>query len=494
MMAEVPEVPEALHGAAAEASRVGQVVGGRYQIVGLLGQGGMGVVYEARHTLVGRRFAIKFLRPEHARDLEMLARFQREARAAGALESENIAAVTDFGLDEAGTPYLVMERLAGDDLARLLERNGRLAATRAAGIALQACRGLAVAHAAGIVHRDLKPENLFVLRRADGGDLVKVIDFGIAKLRAPGGDASGTTANGAEMGTPYYMPPEQARGERDLDHRVDVYAMGAILYEMLAGAKAHRGDGYNAILFDILDRPPTPLAPLRPGLPAGLAAVVERAMAFEPADRHASAAELADALAPFAGGARLPGEAARATAIVARAAGSAAPVPVADPRAFTVRAPATVEVTAARDGDAGGAPGARTRGRRRLLPLAVAAAALLVAAGAVVRARQGRFAVPAGHAAIARPAPPAAQVAPAATAPPAPEPAHPPEPPPRPAPEPAVAAPPPAQAPRRTPATPRRPRHAAAPAKPPAGPAPAATPAAAAPGIDIDSRNPYDGE
>src|SRR5215831_7962327 len=131
----------------------------------------MGVVYEARHTLVGRRFAIKFLRPEYARDLDMLARFQREARAAGALESENIAAVTDFGIDVLGAPYLVMEHLAGDDLARLLLRNGRLAATRAAGLGVQACRGLAIAHAGGIVHRDLKPGNLFVLRRADGGDL-----------------------------------------------------------------------------------------------------------------------------------------------------------------------------------------------------------------------------------------------------------------------------------------------------------------------------------
>jgi serine/threonine-protein kinase len=459
----------------AGASRVGETVGGRYQIVGLLGQGGIGVVYEARHTLIGRRFAIKFLRPEHARDREMLARFQREARAAGALESENIAAVTDFGLDEAGAPYLVMERLAGDDLGRLLGRSGRLAATRATGIALQACRGLAVAHAAGIVHRDLKPENLFVLRRADGGDLVKVIDFGIAKLRAPGGDGQGTTRNGAEMGTPCYMPPEQARGERDLDHRADVYAMGAILYEMLAGAKAHPGDSYNAILFDILDRPPTPLASLRPGLPEGLAAVVERAMAFDAAHRHASAAELADALAPFAGGGLSPRD---ATGAPERAAGATAPVPVADPRAFTVRAPATDEMAAARASDGGGAPDGRTR--RRLLPL-VAAAVLLVAAGAVVRARQGRFGAPASRAAaVARPAPPAPPAARPAPAPPSPEP-----------PAPAGTQ---AQAARNAPATPRRPRRAAAPARSPAGAAPAAAPRAAASGIDIDSRNPYDGE
>jgi serine/threonine-protein kinase len=329
--------------ARAAADRTGEVVGGKYQISRLLGEGGMGVVYEAKHTFVGRRFAIKFLRPEFARDLDMLARFQREAQAAGTLEAENIAAVTDFGVDGAGAPYLVMEHLDGEDLARLLARNGRMAVSRAAGLMVQACRGLAVAHAHGLVHRDLKPGNLFVLRRADGGDLVKVIDFGIAKLRSTADDAPSRTKTGAMMGTPYYMPPEQARGQRDIDHRADVYALGAILYELLSGAKPHPGDSYNAILFNILTQPAAPLSSLRPGLPPGLGAVVERAMAFEPGDRFASADELAQALLPFA---RPPVVAGGPAELALPGAGAA------DTRAATLSTPTT----------AAGAPRAPGRG------------------------------------------------------------------------------------------------------------------------------------
>jgi serine/threonine-protein kinase len=162
---------------------------------------------------------------------------------------------------------------------------------------IQACRGLAAAHASEIVHRDLKPANLFLTRRSDGADLVKVLDFGIAKLI----DAEGTsiTGTGKLLGTACYMPPEQAKGDPDLDHRSDIYALGAILYELLTAQKAHPGTNYNAVLFHILTQRSEPVRSLRPDVPPGVAAVVERAMAFERADRYGSVTALGEALLPF---------------------------------------------------------------------------------------------------------------------------------------------------------------------------------------------------
>lgn len=267
----------------------------------------MGAVYEARHEAIGRRFAIKFMHADLALNASILARFEREAQSAGSLESENIAAVTDFGRAPDGAPYIVMEFLQGEDLSRLLGRNGPLPVPRVANLVIQACRGLEAAHAAGIVHRDLKPENLFVVRRGDGTDLVKVLDFGIAKLRR-GNDAGSATKTGTALGTPFYMPPEQARGEKELDHRADVYALGVILYETLSGQKPHQGDGYNAILYKILTQTPARLETLRSNLPAGLADVVHRAMAGEPAARYADVRELMAALSPFAGATPAPVE------------------------------------------------------------------------------------------------------------------------------------------------------------------------------------------
>ena len=202
-----------------QASRVGEVVGGKYRLVRLLGEGGMGAVYEARHDLIGRRFAVKFLHAALAVHSEILARFRREAQSAGSLENENIAAVTDFGAADDGAPYIVMEYLDGEDLARILARTGPLTPTRAAHILIQVCRGLVAAHGRGIVHRDLKPENLLVQQRGDGGDLVKILDFGIAKLRATETQADSGTRTGVTLGTPYYMSPEQARGQKELDER-----------------------------------------------------------------------------------------------------------------------------------------------------------------------------------------------------------------------------------------------------------------------------------
>jgi serine/threonine-protein kinase len=286
-------------------TRVGRTAGGKYKLVRLLGSGGMGEVYEAQHSIIGRRFAIKFLHPLLAGNSEVVARFQREAQAAGGLENENIAAVVDAGTADDGAPYLVMEYLDGEDLAHLLVRGGPLPVPRAAYIVIQACRGLAAAHGRGIVHRDLKPENLFICKRNDGSDLVKVLDFGIAKLHT-GRAGTGLTQTGTTMGTPFYMSMEQARGAKEVDQRTDIYALGVILYEILSGAKPHPGESYNEILYHVLTQEPAPLDSVRSGLPSGLSPVVQKAMAREAADRYASVADLMEELILFAGRAVTP--------------------------------------------------------------------------------------------------------------------------------------------------------------------------------------------
>ncbi|HYP89342.1 MAG TPA: serine/threonine-protein kinase [Polyangiaceae bacterium] len=285
-------------------SRLGTTIAGKYRLERLLGRGGMGEVYEARHVVVGRRFAVKLLHSHAARGHDAtVSRFLREARAAGALDSPHIVAVVDFDTADDGSPFLVMEYLPGESLAALLAREGSLPMRRALPILLQVCEGLEVAHRAGIVHRDLKPDNLFITRQRDGTELIKILDFGIAKLVDP--DASGSvTQSGAVLGTPFYMAPEQARGEKSVDWRVDVYALGVLAYELLSGEKPHPGDGYNAILAHILTQPRAPLAELRPELPPALVEVVERALAFEPARRPPSAAALARELEPFGGAPR----------------------------------------------------------------------------------------------------------------------------------------------------------------------------------------------
>jgi serine/threonine protein kinase len=286
-----------------ETSRVGELLADKYRITRFVGEGGMGAVYEAHHEVVGRRFAVKLLHSELAHQEEILERFRREALAAGALESENIASIVDFGHAADGIPYIVMELLVGEDLARFLAREGSLPVVRAVNIIIQACRGLDAAHAAGIIHRDLKPENLFVCRRGDGTDLVKILDFGIAKLAQAGaeGPIASVTRTGSTMGTPFYMSPEQARGAKEVDHRADIYGLGVILFEALTSQKPHPGDSYNAILYHILTQPPTPITTLRSGLPPDLIEVVHRALSFEPAERPTSAIELARLLSPYAG-------------------------------------------------------------------------------------------------------------------------------------------------------------------------------------------------
>jgi hypothetical protein len=282
-----------------ESSREGELLAEKYQLLCKLGEGGMGVVYEARHVLVGRHFAVKLLHRALAQNREAVLRFQREAQAAGALDCENVVAITDFGFSAEGAPYMVMDLLKGETSRALIAREGPLPVPRAVSLVLQACYAIDAAHARGIIHRDLKPDNLFVSRRSDGTDSVKVLDFGIAKLRSES-QALISTQAGQVIGTLCYMPPEQVRGDKTIDHRADLYALGAILYECLTGQVPHPGTEAHHVIYHVLQEAPVDVDTIRPGLPAGLAGVVHRALAREPDDRYQSAVELMTALAPYA--------------------------------------------------------------------------------------------------------------------------------------------------------------------------------------------------
>ncbi len=277
-------------------SRIGARAGG-YRIIRFIGSGGMGEVYEALHATLNTRHAIKFLRRELVRRPDLYARFEQEARIAGTLSNRHIVKVRDFGLTDDGLPFMVMDLADGRSLASILSEQRRLKVDRAVDLIHQACVGLSVAHAAKIVHRDLKPENLFVCAQHDGTELLKILDFGIAKHFGAG--ASGpTTETGSNLGTAHYMSPEQAQGARHaIDHRTDIYALGVILYELLSGKKPHDGDSYNEILIRIVTQKPVPLDEFCPNLPRELVNIVHQAMARDPSNRFQAAREFASSLA-----------------------------------------------------------------------------------------------------------------------------------------------------------------------------------------------------
>ena len=280
---------------------VGDVIDRKYELVRLLGEGGMGTVFEGRHRRLDRRCALKFLHPELTKDHEMVTRLMREAKAAASIGSEHIVEVTDVGETEEGIPYVVMEYLEGEDLSELLKREEKVEQARAATLVIQACRALAAAHKRGIVHRDLKPENLFLTEREDGTEWIKVLDFGIAKFRdSMAKDVQRLTETGMTLGTPYYMSPEQARGARDLDHLSDIFSLGTILYELLSGHLPFQAATYNEVIIMIATSDPPPLSMHEPTIDSGLEKVVLKALSRDPRSRHQSTYELSDALKPYA--------------------------------------------------------------------------------------------------------------------------------------------------------------------------------------------------
>ncbi|MCC6897504.1 MAG: serine/threonine protein kinase [Polyangiaceae bacterium] len=276
----------------------GELVAGKYLVESVLGRGGMGVVVSAVHQLFGERVAIKFLLPEAAHGVG-LERFLREAKVAFQLKSQHVVRVLDVAQLESGAPYIVMEHLAGEDLAALVAREGPLAVERAVDYVLQACEAIGEAHAKGIVHRDLKPSNLFLT--AGSEPMVKVLDFGISKLTSREETDHALTASRAIMGSPLYMSPEQLMSARSVDHRTDIWSLGVILYELLTARTPFVAETFAALSIAIVTQPPAPMRAARSDLPFDLEALVLRCLAKGVGERPESVSALAELLSVFGG-------------------------------------------------------------------------------------------------------------------------------------------------------------------------------------------------
>jgi serine/threonine-protein kinase len=280
----------------------GQVLAGKYLVDRVLGVGGMGVVVAATHTQLDQKVAIKFLLPSMMPNREVVERFQREARAAAKIRSEHVVRVSDVGALADGVPYIVMEFLEGRDLGDLLERRGVLPIPLAVDYVLEACEALAEAHAAGIVHRDLKPANLFLARTADDTEMIKVLDFGISKQISQDSalqSSPSLTKTTDVFGSPTYMSPEQLKASRDVDVRADIWALGVILFEILAGKPPFGGGTVAEIFGAILHQPAPRLRELRKDAPPELERLLLRCLEKDAAQRIQSVTDLADALVPF---------------------------------------------------------------------------------------------------------------------------------------------------------------------------------------------------
>jgi eukaryotic-like serine/threonine-protein kinase len=280
--------------------REGDVIDGKYQVLHVIGTGGMGTVIAARHLHLDEKVAIKFLNPDMRANTEVVARFAQEARTAVKIKSEHVARVFDVCIQPDGTPYIVMEYLEGSDLARFIAQHGALTVERAVEFALQACDALAEAHALGIVHRDIKPANLFCLRRTDGLLWIKVLDFGISKLVGPSRTDLAITRASSIVGSPYYMSPEQMTASTMVDARTDIWSLGVILYEMLTGRLPFEGDTLPEICAKMLRGEHPALRDRKPDAPLALQEIVEKCLETEPERRFRDVAELASALAQFA--------------------------------------------------------------------------------------------------------------------------------------------------------------------------------------------------
>jgi serine/threonine-protein kinase len=287
---------------------VGEVIAGKYRIEGLLGEGGMAHVFAAHHELLDKSIAVKILSPtapNAAMQKMFTDRFLTEARAAAKVDSPHVARVMDCGTLDNGVPFMVMERLDGCDLEELLRLEHNLAVPDAVDYVLQALQGLAHAHSLGIIHRDLKPANLFLSHQPDGAAVIKIVDFGIAKVVDLGGGTEGRiTGDNSAVGSPMYMSPEQVRNAKAVDHRADIWAMGVVLYELLAGSPPFGGDdlGIGEIFAAVLDKSPAPLRKKRAEVPSELEDAVMKCLEKDPEKRYADVSQLARDIAPFGSG------------------------------------------------------------------------------------------------------------------------------------------------------------------------------------------------
>ena len=276
----------------------GRILGGTYELQKLIGRGGMAEIYAARHSRLGRTFAVKVLRAESSS--KMMERFRREARALARIRNDFVIDVIDCG-ETDGTPYLVMELLSGGDLRALIDESSPLPIRRAVHLVWEACQGVAAVHRAGLVHRDLKPENLFLTKRSTGEDWCKVLDFGIAKM-----DLSGATVDGALIGTVRYMAPEQLQDGASTGPPGDIYSLGAVLYELLSGVSPHTALTAQELMFKVLNVEPMRLDERRREVPSALADAVHRALAKAAGSRFSNVQEFARAIAPFARSGPMP--------------------------------------------------------------------------------------------------------------------------------------------------------------------------------------------
>jgi len=278
----------------------GDVLAGKYRILRLLGRGGMGAVFAAEHTLLGHEVAIKLLLDDSARTASLVQRFINEARAASRIHGEHVVRVFDVDRLPDGNLFIAMELLQGEDLDNLVEREGTLQPVVAVDYILQAMEALVQAHQLGIVHRDLKPSNLFLVIRPDGEHVIKVLDFGVAKVASLPNVQAVATQTSALFGTPLYMSPEQIRSAKAADAQSDIWSLGVILFRVITGAPPFSGESFGELCFSIAEQTAPLAATLRPDVPPGLSEVIARCLERDKERRYRTAGELAAALRPFA--------------------------------------------------------------------------------------------------------------------------------------------------------------------------------------------------
>jgi serine/threonine protein kinase len=280
--------------------RPGAILAGRYRVGAQIGAGGMGIVVSAEHLQLGSRVAIKYLPSSWLGDHDAVERFMREAWAAAQIKSPHVVRVSDVANLPSGAPFIVMEYLEGEDLAHVLARREPLSVPEVVELVLQVCEAIAEAHAIGIVHRDLKPSNIFITRNLEGDRVAKVLDFGISKLTGDGFGQLGLTTTRTSLGSPAYMSPEQMHSAKEVDGRTDIWALGVILYEMLAGRPPFSAPSLPELALQIATEPVLPLRAAGVELPVGLERIVQRCLEKDRAKRFPDVAALAAALTEFA--------------------------------------------------------------------------------------------------------------------------------------------------------------------------------------------------